>query len=262
MQHACIACFCLATLLLVALEFNWPGWIVWLAGWACLVLQKSDVFRRRIGVLFVCVGLLAVAPIHTGRDTAHFIELGAFFAAVVLGPALFLWRRDPGVLDFRFWPRRLEARDIIYTLISIPLSWAVIKFYFFHVNPELPTHWPMPDPYTEDGRNRLLIGINAVGIWDELFFVNTVFAIFRSVLPFHYANIAQSFVYTSVLYAMAFTGMGPFAVAYLAVTQGIMYEKSKCLFYVLLVHLIVDFFLVEAILEFHYPDRFSGWFLP
>ena len=66
------------------------------------------------------------------------------------------------------------------------------------------------------------------------------------------ANAAQAVIYTSILHKMAFTGLGPYLIYVFAITQGIMYEKSRCLLYVLIVHLIVDAFLVEAILKYHY----------
>lgn len=74
---------------------------------------------------------------------------------------------------------------------------------------------------------------------DELFFINTCFAILRSLFPFWTANLAQSVIYTAVLYDMAFTGWGPLFVFTLAITQGLMFERSRILIYVLAVHLIV-----------------------
>jgi hypothetical protein len=253
-QFLSVCCFCAATVLLIPLEMFYAGAVVWALGVITLFRQHDAGFRRRMGVLFVCIALLSVAPIHTDRSNAHFLWLSLFFGAVVIVPFLILRKTDPGAIDYRFWPEQLRRMDILYTLISIPLAWIVLSGYFFWLSPEVPDNWPMPQPYTSEGRLRLFVGINAVGIWDELFFVNTVFAILRSCMPFRYANIAQAFVYTSVLNDMAFTGIGPFVVGYFALTQGFMYEKSKCLFYVLLVHIIVDYFLIEAILYYHYPD--------
>ncbi len=62
-------------------------------------------------------------------------------------------------------------------------------------------------------------------------------------------------IYTSVLHKMAFTGHGTWIVYLFALTQGVMYEKSRVLLYVLIVHLIVDVFLVLAILQYHYPTH-------
>ena len=101
---------------------------------------------------------------------------------------------------------------------------------------------------------RLFAGINLVGIWDELFFVNTAFALLRSLFNFRVANTMQAILYTAVLYDMAFTGCGIFIVFFFAWTQGSMFEKSESLLWVLLVHLIVDYFLVAFIVQAYYPD--------
>ena len=102
---------------------------------------------------------------------------------------------------------------------------------------------------------RLFVGINSVGIWDELFFVNVSFAVLRSLFRFRTANAIQAVLYTSVLYDMAFTGIGPFIVYLFAWTQGAMFEESENLLFVLVVHLIVDAFLISAIVGFHYPGH-------
>lgn len=250
-----LAAFCLAAVLLIPVE-NYPlGLAAWALSALLTMLHPDARLRRNLGVLLACILVLAFAPIHTGLDTPHFLSLGGCFLAVVLGPALFMRWKAPGEQVWALWPRHFSWRDLIYTLISIPLAWGVIEVYFFSLNPELPTHWPMPAAHSVDAIKRLAIGINCVGLWDELFFVNTVYAILRGVFPARIANPAQAVIYTSVLYDMAFTGHGAWIVYVFALTQGVMYEKSRVLLYVLIVHLIVDLFLVLAIVQYHYPTH-------
>jgi membrane protease YdiL (CAAX protease family) len=247
--------FCAAAVLLIPVE-NFPaGLAAWALSAVLTALQPDPRVRRNLGVLLACILVLGFAPINTNLSTPHFLQLGTVFLAVVLGPALFMHWRAPGEVRWRLWPVQFSWRDLIYTLISIPLAWGVIETYFFYLNPELPTHWPMPAEFSVDAVKRLAIGINCVGIWDELFFVNTVYAILRGVFPARIANPAQAVVYTSVLYDMAFTGHGAWIVYLFALTQGLMYEKSRVLLYVLIVHLIVDLFLVMAILQHYYPTH-------
>ena len=228
------------------------GFAVLALGLACLPKVASSR-RVRLGLLFGVVGLLALAPIHTDRSNAHFLQLGAFFAAVVLIPSMVMRARGEPI-DWRFWPRRFSWLDIFYVALTVPLAWGVIRGYFFEISPFVPENWPMPQPYTEEGKWRLFVGINCVGIWDELFFINTVYALMRACFPKDVANLAQAVVYTAVLNDMAFTGIGPLVIYIFALTQGAMYERSRCLLYVLIVHLLVDAFLVAAILQYHYPD--------
>jgi hypothetical protein len=250
-----LVCFCAATVLLIPLEWYVPGALVWGVG-AVLVVRsgRSDV-RRNLGLLFGAILVLGMAPINTDRSTRHFLELGLAFGAVILVPYVWMRWKAPHQLDWRFLPRRFWWRDIIYVVISVPLAWGIIQWYFFTLNPELPTHWPMPPEPTEDALRRLFIGINLVGIWDELFFINTVYVLLRALFPSRIAIPAQAVVYTSVLYDMAFTGWGILIVYVFAITQGAMFERSGILLWVLIVHLIVDYFLVLAILEYHYPGH-------
>ncbi len=252
-----LAAFAAATVLLIPLESYLPGAACWLAAAAALARDPDPAARRRLGVLLGTIALLAAAPIHTGLSNRHFLHLGAFFLAVVVGPAAILARTDPGVIEFRFWPRRLRWQDVVYTLLSIPLSYAVFGWWFFHADPGLAGHWPLPLQPDREETWRLIVGINCVGVWDELFFLNTVYATLRSLFPRRLANAAQAVVYTSVLYDMAFTGIGPLVVGVFALTQGAMYEGSRSLLWVLIVHLVVDFFLVGAILQQYYGPGFS-----
>ena len=59
--------------------------------------------------------------------------------------------------------------------------------------------------------------------------------------------------------ARAAGGAGLIIVPIFAWTQGSMFEESENLLYVLVVHLIVDFFLFAAILHHYYPGYRLGW---
>jgi len=250
---AALVAFCASGALLIPLESYVGGGILWLAG-AVLTFREPDLaFRRRMGVLLATVAVLAAAPIHTDTSPRHFIALGIPFLLVILGPALILSRTDPGVIRYRFCPKRFRWLDIFYLVISIPLAWMAFELYFKVINPDVPTHWALP-LVPESGANwRLFAGINGIGIWDEFFFVNTVFVILRSLFPLRLANAAQAVIYTAVLYDMAFTGIGPVLVYLFALTQGFMFEDSENLLYVLVVHVIVDVFLLSAIFNHAYP---------
>lgn len=262
---AALLLFCVALVFLVPLRqrhgeafpFAWIpvvcGGLTWLGALVLLLRDPDPAFRRRMGVLLGLVVLLACAPIRTGTDPKHMATLGLFFLAVVVLPGLVLHRTDPGVIAWRIFPRHLRWRDLVYVAVSVPLAMGVLHLWFFRINPELPTHWALPAIPDPDQTRRLIVGINLVGIWDELFFINTVYGILRSIFPTRVATAVQALVYASVLYTMAFTGIGPLVVYLFALTQGAMYEGSRSLLWVLIVHLIVDLFLVAAILHFYYP---------
>lgn len=251
-RYASLFFFCVAAVLMIPLEMYPFGGVFWIASFYYAMADREAAFRRRMAVLLGCVSLLTAAPIHTDTSNAHILQLGAFFLGVIVLPPLILWRWDREVLSYRFWPRRFRWLDLAYVAISIPLAKVVFEWYFRY-NPDMPTHWLLPAAFDGESVHRLFWGINGVGIWDELFFVNTVYVLLRSMFSFRVANLAQAVVYTAVLYDMAFTGIGPVLVSLFALTQGWMFKESENLLYVLIVHLIVDYFLFSSIVAHYYP---------
>ncbi|MCB1236864.1 MAG: hypothetical protein KDM91_17485 [Verrucomicrobiae bacterium] len=251
-RAAMLALFAVATVFLVPLHWHLAGAAAW-AGCAGLVWRDSEPrLRRRLLVLLGCLAVLSATDINPSTSDRNFFQVGVPFFLVILVPALILGKTDPGTIRYRFWPERARRLVVFYTVLSAPLAWSLLKLYWW-LEPDLYTHWTMP-PEPEAGPiRRLFLGINLVGIWDELFFVNTVFAVLRSLFRFRVANALQAVVYTSVLFDMAFTGWGVAIVAVFAWTQGSMFERSESLVWVLLVHLVVDFFLVAGIVGSYYP---------
>lgn len=255
---AMLSCFAIATVLLIpASQFLIGGLILAI----CVYLVATDSepkLRRRISILMGCIVILAACDINTSLSNENFLQVGIPFTLVIVLPAILSHFGDKGIIRYRFWPVHWRKQDVIYTILSIPLAWVVLKSYewgnrtFFE--DELFRHWAMPEEPDTGEIRRLFIGINLVGIWDELFFVNTCFALLRSLFKFRAANVIQAVIYTAVLYDMAFTGCGIFIVFAFAWTQGAMFEKSESLLWVLIVHLIVDYFLVAFIVQTYYPD--------
>lgn len=258
-RKAMLASFALATVLLIPAGQLVMGGIVAVAC-AWLISTDQEVkLRRRMGILLGCVVFLGLIDINPSLSDKNFLTLSTAFTLVIIVPALVLhFGGDKGLIRFRFWPVHWRKQDVIYTILSVPLAWVVLKSYewgnreFF--DNELFRQWSMPPEADEGEIRRLFIGINLVGIWDELFFVNTCFAMLRSLFRFRIANALQAVIYTAVLYDMAFVGCGVFVVFLFAWTQGSMFEKSESLLWVLIVHLIVDYFLVAFIVQSYYPS--------
>ena len=253
----------LPLLSLLATVVLWIPLEQWLIGsisaaiFAASLVRESPPRRLRYLALASAVVVLAVAPIDTRTDNQHSLTMAIFFLAALVLPTLILWRQK--IITFKLFPDKLDWIDVLYTLAAIPLAWGGFRLYFGVLSPEVPFNWTLPPTPDTEELLRLFLGINAVGIWDELFFVNIGYAVLRSLFPPRIANPAQAVLYTAVLYDMAFTGWGPLFVYTLALTQGAMYERSKVLLYVLVVHLIVDYFLFQEIVSAYYPGLSVWW---
>jgi membrane protease YdiL (CAAX protease family) len=105
---------------------------------------------------------------------------------------------------------------------------------------------------TVESLGLLFIGTNALGIWDELFFVVTVLALLRRHLPFVWANLAQASMFTAFLYELGFRGWAPFLIFPFALLQGIVFKKTENLIYVIAIHLTLDFVLYLALINAHH----------
>ncbi|MEM7603688.1 MAG: hypothetical protein AAF357_20025, partial [Verrucomicrobiota bacterium] len=190
-RKAMLACFAVATVLLIpAHQLVLGGIFAAVSIW--LIATDSEVkLRRRMGVLMGCVLLLGAIDINPSLSNENFIALTIPFTLVIVLPALIQRFGDRGIIRYRFWPVHWRKAAVIYTILSIPLAWVVLKSYewgnreFF--DNELFKQWYMPPEADAGEIRRLFIGINLVGIWDELFFVNTCFALFRSLFSFKIA---------------------------------------------------------------------------
>ncbi|MEM6427688.1 MAG: hypothetical protein AAF708_00505 [Deinococcota bacterium] len=235
----------------------------WVVGGTALFLffvsLDYEPFERKLRYLALAasITLLSVAPINTNTADGHFYLLGTFFLAALVIPAYIL--RGRGVIIYRLFPKHIDRLELFYTAISIPIAYLAIQLYFRVLSPEVPYNWVLPTEPNNEELFRLFLGINGVGIWDELFFVNTSYAIIRSLFPYKWANPAQAVVYTSILWDMTFRGFGPLFVYTFAITQGAMYERSRVLLWVLIVHLIVDYFLFQQIVATYYPHLDVWW---
>ena len=252
----------LALLLASVLLIPFNLWVV--GGAAAMVFFLSlpaETPQRQVRYLALAASLLILvfAPISTDLDWVHIGRLALHFALALLVPWLILRRRDPEVITYKFWPDKLEWVEVFYTAIAFPLAYGILRFYFVIASPEVPFNWTLPPEPDNLELFKLFMGINGVGIWDELFFINTSYAIIRALFPYKIANPAQAVIYTTVLWTMAFRGIGPILVYLFALTQGAMYERSKSLLWVLIVHLIVDYFLFQRIIASHYPNLSVWW---
>ena len=132
--------------------------------------------------------------------------------------------------------RRWTTAERWYVVIVVGLAWLIMPFYFINSGTYL--NWPAVSEPSEI--IRLFIGVNAVGLWDELFFICTVFALLRRHFRLWQANLLQAIVFVSFLWELGYTSWGPFLTTPFVLIQGYLFNRTRSLPYVLCTHLIFD----------------------
>ncbi len=133
------------------------------------------------------------------------------------------------------------------------LGWLILPFYF--IGSGVYQNWPEVD--SPELIARLFIGVGAVGIWDELFFICTVFAVLLRHFPGWLANVLQSVVFVSFLWELGYREWGPLLTVPFAQVQGLIFLRTKSLGYVVTVHMLFDSFVFAVLVHAHNPSLFD-----
>ena len=131
-----------------------------------------------IGLGIAPIGLISVAAdIRWG----HYFLVAGVLTVAVLTPYLldrFVFRRHVIRFPIRSG-RHWTLSEKIYMVTVPALAWLIMPFYFINSGTYL--NWPAPREPSELAR--LFVGVNAVGLWDELFFICSVFTLLRRHFP-------------------------------------------------------------------------------
>ncbi|MDI6022264.1 CPBP family intramembrane metalloprotease [Leucobacter sp. UT-8R-CII-1-4] len=133
------------------------------------------------------------------------------------------------------------------------LGWLILPFYF--IGSGVYQNWPVVD--SPELIVRLFVGVGAVGIWDELFFICTVFAVLLRHFPAWLANVLQAVVFVSFLWELGYRAWGPLLTIPFALVQGVIFLRTKSLGYVVTVHLLFDAVVFAVLVHAHNPTLFQ-----
>ena len=227
---------------------GWPLLLITLI----LTLTWPHPIRRDLTLVILALGFVSIAPISTGTDIRHMLIMGLLVTLAIVIPYLISSRiYHDNIFQLplhkgRSW-RRAEIGYIIFTAV---IGYLVLPFYMSSTGSY--HNWTV-EPNV---RSLLLlfIGTNALGIWDEVFFIATLLAVFRRHLPFVWANIAQATLWVSFLYELGFRGWGPIPVFIFALLQGEIFRRTKSIDYIIAIHLTLDFMLYLALVHAYFPS--------
>lgn len=244
---------CAATLPLLALHsYRWLGWLLLGLAATLLSVHLRSRFSHHMLLLAGMLALLGLIPINTDISYAHMLTMGLVLVATVAIPyCVSRYSLKDRVITFPFrLGHRWRRREIAYVILAGIVSYLLLPFYLYHTGSYL--NWSAD---LEPSKViRLFLGTNALGIWDELFFVGVCLALLRQHIPFWAANLAQAFLWTTFLYELGFRGWGPPLIFLFALSQGYIFSRSKSLLYIITVHLTIDFMLFLTLIHLHNPD--------
>ncbi len=255
---AAAALVCAAAPAFFVLGLTWLGWILLVAGVGGAVLIErgrvtaSDPSLTR-DLALIATGMLIVhsIPLAAELDNLAMLRFTLALGGAVLVPYLisrFVFRDRAISFPWRTGRRwgRLQWSWLVAVLV---LGWLILPFYF--ITSGVYQNWPVVD--TPDLIARLFVGVGAVGIWDELFFICTVFALLRRHFSDALANVLQAIVFVSFLWELGYREWGPLLTIPFALLQGFIFLRTHSLGYVVTVHLLFDAVVFAVLVHAHNP---------
>jgi hypothetical protein len=230
----------------------YPAGLTLLALTAVATAALEPRARRDFVLATGAVALLALTPINTHIDLPHMFVMGSILSAAVAVPYV-MSRYAFGDHTITFplhHGRRWYKTEIAYILVTAAIAYFVLPWYLRVTGSYL--NWQVLPGAAF--LTRLFIGTNALGLWDELFFVCTILGLLRRHLPFWQANIAQSVMWTAFLYELGFRGFGPLILFIFALSQGYIFKRTASVIYIVTIHLTLDLVLYLALVHAYYPQ--------
>ncbi|MDN4476760.1 CPBP family intramembrane metalloprotease [Demequina sp. SYSU T00192] len=248
------ALVCGAAVLLFAVHVRPWGYVPLVAG-VLLGLAVDRRLGRDLALIALGQAIISTISLEADLSDAGMARFTAALGLAVVVPTLIsrLVFRDRAITFPIGTGQRWSRTQWIYLAVVVAVGYLVLPFYFIGSGAYL--NWPDLDGGVEIAR--LFVGVNAVGLWDELFFICIVFALLRSHFPMALANVLQSVVFVSFLWELGYREWGPLLTIPFALVQGWIFARTKSLPYVVTVHLLFDAIVFAVLVHAHHPELFD-----
>ena len=214
-------------------------------------VSRQPSLTRDLALIALGMLIVSVIPLAAELDNLAMLRFTLALGGAVAVPYVvsrFVFRDRAISFPWRAHRRwgRLQWGWLVAVLV---LGWLILPFYF--ITSGVYQNWPVVD--SPDLIARLFVGVGAVGIWDELFFICTVFALLRRHFPDALANVLQMIVFVSFLWELGYREWGPLLTIPFALLQGFIFMRTHSLAYVVTVHLLFDAVVFAVLVHAHNP---------
>ena len=252
------ALVCFAAPAFFVAQVTWLGWVLLAAGvgaaWALerrAATASAPSLTRDLSLIAIGMLIVSVIPLAAELDNFAMLRFTLALGGAVVVPYVisrYVYRDRAISFPWRAG-QRWGCLQWGWLAAVLVLGWLILPFYF--ITSGVYMNWPVVD--TPDLIVRLFVGVGAVGIWDELFFICTVFALLRRHFPDAVANILQAVVFVSFLWELGYREWGPVLTIPFALLQGFIFLRTHSLAYVVTVHLLFDAVVFAVLVHAHNP---------
>lgn len=245
---------CGAAVLLFAVHVRPLGYVPLVAG-LLLAWAVDRALARDLTLIAIGQAIISAISLKADLSDAGIARFAAALSLAVIVPyVISRYIFKDRIIRFRWrggWP--WTRAQWVYIGVVVAAGYLILPYYFISSGAYL--NWPPIDGAEEI--SRLFVGVNAVGTWDELFFIATVFALLRRHFPVWLANVLQATVFVSFLWELGYREWGPLLTIPFALIQGWIFSWTKTLPFVLTVHLLFDAVVFAVLVHAHHPELFD-----
>jgi membrane protease YdiL (CAAX protease family) len=212
---------------------------------------RSYKLGQDLALIAIALTWISFISLHADLTDAGITRFAIALGGAVLIPyAITRWGFHDHAVRFPWKGGRWSRRMWTYLVVVIFLAYLILPFYF--LTSGVYRNWPAVADWNMIGR--LFFGVNAVGLWDELFFICTVYTLLLRHFRPWLANLLQAGIFVSFLWELGYQAWGPLLTIPFALVQGAIFSWTKNLFYVVAVHLLFDAVVFLVIVHAHHPE--------
>ena len=242
----------LGAILLFWVLSDW-GYLPLVAGVVGGILTDRAGASRKLGqdlaLIAIALTWISFISLHADISNAGIARFTIALGGAVLIPyAITRCGFKDHAIRFPWKGGRWSKRMWTYIVIVVLAAYLILPFYF--LTSGVYRNWPAVEEW--DMIARLFMGVNAVGLWDELFFICTAYTLLLRHFRPWLANILQAGIFVSFLWELGYQSWGPLLTIPFALVQGAIFSWTKNLLYVVTVHLLFDAVVFLVIVHAHH----------